>query len=385
MKIAFDGQLFLKGKKAGIAWSAHNLILELAKYEENECTIQYFSHRSAPEQLENLKIYQENKCNLECCKWFSYVLYRIIWLFVPVPYRFFFRTKPDITQFFNFTIPPGVSGQRIVILHDMAYKSCPYTVKLKTRLWLELSIKKTCSRADHIITVSEFSKQEIARYLKIPREKITVVPNAVDHHVYHTNYTGKQIQMVKDKYGIEKDYFLYIGTIEPRKNLERLILAYAKLQKEKKYVPQLVLAGAKGWRCKNIYEKVQRLNLRNRILFPGYVDQEDSPLLMCGAVAFVFPSLYEGFGMPPLEAMACGTPVIASAVTALPEVVKDAGILVDPRSVKEICTAMKELLENEAYRKELGVLGMRRAQKYTWQKSAEMLMEIYRRKIYECV
>lgn len=120
-------------------------------------------------------------------------------------------------------------------------------------------------------------------------------------------------------------------------------------------------------------------------MFPGYVDQEDSPLLMCGAVAFVFPSLYEGFGMPPLEAMACGTPVIASAVTALPEVVKDAGILVDPRSVKEICTAMKELLENEAYRKELGVLGMRRAQKYTWQKSAEMLMEIYRRKIYECV
>ena len=191
--------------------------------------------------------------------------------------------------------------------------------------------------------------------------------------------------MVKDKYGIEKDYFLYIGTIEPRKNLERLILAYAKLQKEKKYVPQLVLAGAKGWRCKNIYEKVQRLNLRNRILFPGYVDQEDSPLLMCGAVAFVFPSLYEGFGMPPLEAMACGTPVIVSAVTALPEVVKDAGILVDPRSVKEICTAMKELLENEAYRKELGLLGMRRAQKYTWQKSAEMLMEIYRRKIYECV
>ena len=240
---------------------------------------------------------------------------------MPLPWHWFFHTEADLVQFFNFTIPPGVSGKRIAMVHDMAYRTCPYTVHRKTRVWLELNMKRTGRRADHIVTVSEFSKKEIIKYLHIPEEKITVVPNAVDHAIYRPDYTQEQIQKVLKRYHIQREYFLYLGTIEPRKNLERLIGAYGQLCREKTGIPQLVLAGKKGWLCGDIYEKARRLNLGDNILFTGYVNQEDSPVLMCGAEAFVFPSLYEGFGM----------------------------------------------------------LGLERAKKYSWAKSAEMLMIVYRK------
>lgn len=376
MKIAFDGQLLLGKDRTGIAWNAHNLILELAKDQDNECTIQYFKSRHTSSQ--RLEEYQRAGCRAECCSWFRYVLYKYLWLVFPVPYRIFFHTRPDITQFFNFTVPPGVRGKRIVFIHDLAYRACPQTVGRKTRVWLELSMKKSCRHADHIVTVSKFSKREIMKYLHVPKEKITVVPNAVDHTVYHADYTQEQIQKVQNKLGIEREYFLYLGTIEPRKNLERLICAYARLCGNKKQVPQLVLAGRRGWLCDGIYQKARELDPGgNNILFTGYVSQEDSPILMCGARAFVFPSLYEGFGMPPLEAMACGTPVITSNVTALPEVVADAGITVDPKSEVQICQAMKKILEDDSIREKYQKLGQQRASKYTWKHSARRLSSLY--------
>lgn len=380
MKIAFDAQLFLKGDKTGIAWNAHYLILELAKDASNECVLQCFAFRCTKEQLQVFRVYQDMGCRIECCHWFKYALYKLLWVIFPVPHSFFFHTKADITQFFNFAVPPGVKGKRIAMIHDMAYKSYPHTVNKKTRVWLELCMKKSCRHADHIVTVSDFSKREIIRYLHVSQEKITVVPNAVDHTVYHANYTEKQIQKVLDKYQVEREYFLYLGTIEPRKNLERLLGAYEKLYQTKKkamHIPQMVLAGKKGWLYEGIYEKARRLNMGNKILFLGYVAPQDSPLLMCGAKAFVFPSLYEGFGMPPLEAMACGTPVITSNTAALPEVAGGAGILVNPESEEEICRAMQVLLEDDAYRKKLSVLGLERAAEYTWQKSASLLFNIY--------
>ena len=209
-------------------------------------------------------------------------------------------------------------------------------------------MRTSCRHADHIVTVSAFSKKEIMRLLHVPEGKITVIPNAVDHTVYHTDYSKDQLKMVRSRYGIREDYFLYLGTIEPRKNLERLLDAYARLCREKPDTPQLVLAGRRGWLCDGIYEKARSLNLGNKILFTGYVRQQDSPMLMCGAAAFVFPSLYEGFGMPPLEAMACGTPVITSNTTSLPEVAGDAAVLVNPKSRSEIYRAMKQMLEDSS-------------------------------------
>ena len=379
MKIVFDGQLFLKGNKTGIAWNAHHMIQELAKYPENECIIQCFAWNYEKGQLQRLEGYRESGCRIECCRWFKNAWYKYLWAVFPMPYHFFFPTQADITQFFNFAVPPGVRGKRVTVIHDMAYRSCPQTVHKKTRIWLELTMKKTCRHADHILTVSRFSKREIMKYLHVPGEKITVVPNAVDHAVYHPGYTKSRIQQVRDRFRIEKDYFLYLGTIEPRKNLERLIGAYAKLCRVMKQVPQLVLAGQKGWLCERIYEKARRLDMGNRILFTGYDSERDSPALMCGAKVFLFPSLYEGFGMPLLEAMACGTPVIASNTTALPEVAGGAGILVDPKSETQICKAMQRMLMDDECRRECRRCGLERAAAYTWAGSAEKVMDVYRR------
>lgn len=376
MKIALEAQLLLGKERTGIAWNAHNLILELAKDPENECTLQYFKSRRAA--LSALEEYQKAGCRIECCGWFSYTLYKLLWLVLPVPYRWFFRTKPDVTQFFNFAVPPGVRGKRVVFIHDMAYLVCPQTVGRKTRIWLELCMKRSCRHASHIVTVSQFSKREIMRCLHIPEQKITVVPNAVDTAVYHAGYTENQIKKARDRYGIAQNYFLYLGTIEPRKNLERLLDAYAKLCREKPDAPQLVLAGRKGWLCDGIYEKARSLHLGDKVLFTGYVRQQDSPALLCGAKAFVFPSLYEGFGMPPLEAMACKTPVITSNVTSLPEVTGDAALLVNPKSKQEIYRAMKRLLEEESIQERCRKLGAERAKQYTWEKSAKMLLDVYR-------
>lgn len=379
MKIAFDGQLVMEENKTGIAWSAHNLILALAKYPENECIIQCFSMHHTKEKLDTLKIYEDAGCQIECCRWFHYSLYKMLWIFIPIPHRIFFRTKVDVTQFFNYIVPPGARRKCVAVIHDMAYKSCPQTVNKKTLYWLKTSLKRSCRHADHIITDSKFSRSEIIKYLHIPSKQITVVPAAVNHSVYHTAYSKAQINKVLDKLEIDRKYFLYLGTIEPRKNLERLISAYAKLCRKEKGVPQLVLAGGRGWLCEGIYKKAHEMNLGSKIRFTGYVEQEDSPLLMCGAMAFVFPSLYEGFGMPPLEAMSCGTPVIASNTSSLPEVVGDAGILVNPLSEEEILAAMKTMMENERYREELRVRGLKRAEKFTWEKSAEELMKVYRK------
>lgn len=377
MRIVFDGQLFLKGDKTGIAWNAHNLIMELAKYPGNECVIQCFTFRCTDGQMRRLREYQKMGCRIECCRWFKSGWYKLLWAFAPAPHCFFFRTKADIAQFFNFAVPPGVNGRRVALVHDMAYKSCPHAVSKKTRIWLELCMEKSCRHADHIVTVSEFSKQEIMKYLRVPEEKVTVVPNAVDHAVYHPGYTKAQIQKVLGKYGIKGEYFLYLGTIEPRKNLERLIGAYGKLCRERAHAPQLVLAGGRGWLCEGIYQKACRMDMGDQILFTGYVRQEDSPALMCGAKAFVFPSLYEGFGMPPLEAMACGTPVIASNTASMPEVMGDAGMLVDPGSEEEICRAMRTAMDDDACMDRYRKLGLQRAKGYTWAKSARMLMDVY--------
>ncbi len=374
MKIAFDGCLLLKGDRTGIAWNAHNLILELLKYPENECTIRCFRN-SGPERLEE---YAKAGCQIESCRWFGHSIYKMLQAVFPVPYSLFFHTDAEITQFFNFTVPPGVRGKKVVFIHDMAYKSCPHTVRKKTRIWLEMCLKNSCRRADLILTVSEFSRQEIARYLPVSKGRIRVVANAVDHTLYHTNYRRSQIREVLGRYGITQEYFLYLGTIEPRKNLERLLDAYAELNRKRSQVPLLVLAGKKGWMCERIYEKAAEYGLQNKVLFPGYVNQKDSPLLMCGARAFVFPSLYEGFGMPPLEAMACGTPVITSNTTALAEVAEGAAVMVHPLCREEIGMAMEKLMDDDEYADQLKAAGSKRAAEYTWEKSAAALMELYR-------
>lgn len=379
MKIAFDGQFFLKGNKTGVAWSADNVIRNMAQWKNISRQIQCFGLGYSRRQKEQAFRYEEENCTVKMCHWFHDVLYRMIWNYIPVPYSVFFGKSADVSIFFNFIVPPGVRGKKIAVIHDMAYMSCPETVRGKTRRMLKTSMKNSCKRADKIITISEFSKSEILKYLPVEPDKIEVVPWGVDFNVYHDQYPADKIELTVGKYCAEEEYILYLGTIEPRKNLERLIRAYAMLYDKDRNIPALVLAGQKGWYYDEILGSVKELHLEEKVKFLGYVPEEDVPLLLCGAKMFVFPSLYEGFGLPPLEAMACGTPVVTSNAASLPEFTKDVAILVDPLDIASIAEGMDMVLRDDRLREELIEKGLNRSREYTWSRSAERIMNICKR------
>ena len=185
------------------------------------------------------------------------------------------------------------------------------------------------------------------------------------------------IEELKRRMHLQTNYFLYLGTLEPRKNLDRLIRAYALLKQQHPDAPQLVLAGGYGWRNNHIYQLVQTLHLEDDVLFTEYVPEEDVQPLLCGAMAFVFPSVYEGFGMPPLEAMACGTPVLTTRAASLPEVVGDAAVIVDPHHTEDIAQGLEKLFLDAALRERLQKEGLRRAAMFSWENAAAALYDVY--------
>lgn len=382
MKIAFDAQLLFEKQKTGIGWTTDYIVRNLIHEYDNEYYLNYFSIRNNREKDELIQKYNESGCKVNKCNWFHNAIYKRTWNNIPIPYSLFFRNKVEITQFFNYDIPPGVKGKAVTFVYDMVYKAFPETVSRKTMQMLDYNLAKTCERADHIITISEFSKSEIMRYMNISSDKISVMPCGVDLSKYHPNYSIDRIEGIKKKYTInDSEYILYLGTLEPRKNIERLVEAYAQLKKNISDPPKLVLAGKKGWMYDEIFKKVELYQLKNDVIFTDYIDDKDVALLLKGALIFVFPSIYEGFGLPPLEAMACGTPVIVSNQASLPEVVGDAGYLIDPYSINELANAMKELVTNDILRMQISKKGLLHAKSYSWKASAEQLMKIYRKLI----
>jgi len=377
LNITFDAQLLMKGEITGIGWCAENILHCMPQYQHN-LTLNCFTLGYNENQFGNVLKYRELGYKIEKCGWFHDVIYRILCNLIPVPYSLFYHKRTDITIFFNYIVPPGVKGRKITFVYDMAFKSYPETVRYKTKHMLNIGLQKSCKRADKIITISEFSKGEIIRYLGISEDKIAVMPCGVDFTKYHPNYTMDEVDEVKKKYHITEDYLLYLGTLEPRKNIIRLIQAYAQLKAANSRIPKLVLAGRKGWMYDSIFATVKELQLEDDLIFTGYIEAQEAPILMKGALAFLFPSLYEGFGMPPLEAMACGTPVLVSNAASLPEVVGDAGVYVDPMSTQSIREGIEYLLESEDLRSDLSRRGLERARLFSWDRSAEIVDQAIR-------
>ena len=378
MRITFDAVPICSDKMTGIGWCELGQTRALAElFPENKYEYSFFTSGDK-ERVKRVKKLAGREIKLNTSR-FSGFVYRAVSTFLPVPYSFFFGRKSDITHFFNYIIPPFVHGKKVVTVHDMVYKTFPDTVRGRTKYMLDTGLKRSMKRADLIVTDSEFSKKEIIKYFPQYESKIRVVPCGVDHRRFRPCEAPERIPEVKKSLEIEGDYFLYVGTIEPRKNLERLITAYASfVKKAGKDSPKLVLAGGKGWLDQGIYSRVEKLGMAEKIIFTKYVPSEDMNPLMCGALAFVFPSLYEGFGMPPLEAMACGVPVLSSGEASLPEVTGDCAVICDAYDDNSIAEGMYSLYSNEELRRELGQKGLERAKSFTWERSAEMLMDVYR-------
>lgn len=377
MNIAFDAVPLISDRITGIGWCEAGQTMAMARlYPENSYSYSFFTSGDSS-RTDRLRPFAQDNIALNSSG-FSGYLYRAASTFLPVPYSAFFGKKADITHFFNYIVPPGVHGETVVTVHDMVYKAFPETVRARTKFMLDTGLKRSMNRAGLIVTDSEFSKREILKYFPQHEKKLRVVPCGVDTKKFCPCEDKEKIAAVKSSLDIEGDYFLYLGTIEPRKNLERLIDAYHIFSGRVKDCPKLVLAGGKGWLYDGIFSKVQELKLTDKVLFTKYVPAEDMNPLMCGALAFVFPSIYEGFGMPPLEAMACGVPVLASGEASLPEVTGDCAVIADVFSAESIAEGLYKLCTDEELRRELSRKGHERAQEFTWERSAEILYNVYR-------
>lgn len=264
------------------------------------------------------------------------------------------------------TRPPGA-----VTVHDLGYLYFPEAHPPRQRWYLDWSTRHNARTARVVIGDSDATRQDlIARYGVPPSKIVVAYPGSNPDLAPVTD--PAIIAAVKRRYGVQGDYFLHVGTLQPRKNLARLIQAYANLQTATQV--QLVLAGKKGWLYDDLFRQVRRLGLEGRVHFIGYVDDADKAALLSGALAYVFPSLYEGFGFPALEAQACDTPLICADSSSLPEVAGDAALLVHPTDVDGLAHAMARLLTDAALRADLVARGRRNRQRFSWRACAETVM-----------
>ena len=264
----------------------------------------------------------------------------------------------------------------VVTVHDLGYRHYPQTHRPLDRWYLDWTTRRHTRAARRLIADSEATRQDLVDFYRADPGRISVVYLGRDETLAPVT-DPDIIARTKAAYHIEGDYLLYLGTLHPRKNLVRLIKAFHRaLGSIRDNQLKLVIAGQRGWLDYDIFAIVRQLGLTNRVLFPGYVADVAKPALLSDALAYVFPSLYEGFGLPVLEAMACGTPVLTSNCSSLPEVAGQAGLLVDPRRTDEIAAGLVEMVNNGELRRRLVEQGFEQIQKFSWQKAGAEVLSI---------
>lgn len=290
------------------------------------------------------------------------------------------RRRPVDLLHVQYTAPPFTPCPVVATIHDLAFEHLPETFKRRSWIQLRLTVRNTAKKAAHIITVSDYSRRDIIETYGIDPECVSVTPEAAASQFVPVN-DDRELERIRQTYGIGSEYVLCVGAIQPRKNLGRLIAAYSLLRRAhpEGKLPKLVLAGKCAWLYDETLRTIKELEVSNSVILTGYVPESDLPALYSGALCFVYPSYFEGFGLPPLEAMRCGTPVIVGNKTSLPEVVGDAGLLVDPFDVNEIASAIEKLINNSDLRSLLSVKGLERAKEFDWKKTARQTLAVYQK------
>jgi glycosyltransferase involved in cell wall biosynthesis len=288
------------------------------------------------------------------------------------------RRHPVDVLHVQYTAPPFSPCPLVVNIHDLSFEHLPETFKRRSRMQLRMTVRRSARRATQILALSEYGRNDIIRTYNISPNKVTVVPLAAPAH-FEPIVDKKKLQQVRQTYGIDGDYLLSVGSVQPRKNLTRLLQAYSILrmtQPEGK-LPILVIVGKHAWLYHETLRAVNELGLTDSVVLTGYVPEADLPPLYSGALGLVYPSYFEGFGLPPLEAMKCGAPVIVGNKTSLPEVVGDAAILVNPFAVGEIAGAIKQLISDTGLRESLRARGLERAKLFDWRETARKTLLVY--------
>ncbi len=267
---------------------------------------------------------------------------------------------------------PILHNRHVVTIHDASILDHPEWFSPRFAAWYKFLLPILAKRASRLLTVSEFSRRRLAETLSVPPEKISVVPCATNEKRFAPS-SPEDIERTRQRMNLPRSYVLTLGSLEPRKNTAGLLEAWGALLERRAVPPEtsLVVAGGKN----SLFREIGLSSVPDRVVFTGYVADEDLPALYSGALAFVYPSLYEGFGLPPLEAMACGTPTITSNSTSIPEVTGDAALLVNPRDTDSIAEGIHAILEDESLREKMSADGVERARSFRWEDSARMVRE----------
>jgi len=377
MKIGFDIDS-LTIKSGGIGRYAVNLINGIAKVSLNKTQneIFIFFHNSFDRSL--IEKYPHIKFVKKYTNIKSNVLRKGI--FLPFSIQ---SIKIDLFHGLDHIGIPFIYKSKtckyVVTIHDLITLIYPDKFTLKHRLIQNTLLPKVLRKADRIIANSNSTKNDIIRLYPEYESKIKVIYEGIDSKFFQRD--SKEIERTLKKYNIDYKYFLFLGTIEPRKNIINVIEAFIKLKQEGNVEQKLVITGRKGWLYKEILEKMQKAPFFQDIVFTDFINDEDLPFLYSGADIFLYPSLYEGFGLPVLEAMACGVPVITSNISSLPEVAGDAALLVNPMNVEEIARAVETLKRDRKLREKMRKKALERAKLFSWEKAAKETLKIYEKTI----
>jgi glycosyltransferase involved in cell wall biosynthesis len=305
---------------------------------------------------------------------------RLIWMQCLLP-GLIQRSRPQLCHFPNAMAPLWQPQPFVLTIHDASlFLFSDYHPRARL-LSLRLALPLVARRAAAVITVSHHARQELISILNLDSEKVHVVHEAAPA-AFERVTDGDHLAALRRKYRLPDRFLLHVGTLEPRKNLRRLVRALSQVRRRGHDV-SLVLVGARGWHMNGFQAEIESLSMSDAVLFTGYVPDEDLPGLFSLATLFVYPSLYEGFGLPPIEAMACGTPVLASNRGSLPEVCGEAAHLVDPEDEQALVEALVALLGDAGWREELGRRGPARAWTFSWERAARETTAIYRRVMAE--
>ena len=380
-RICFDLQPLIS-KRSGVGWYTYNIINNI---EAEDMLVQgmcfdFLGRNNVRERLEDIKAE-----NLYINKWLPSKVYRLLTGLLPVNYDWFFPGG-DIYHYFNFTAPSISRRKKVIItIHDMVYKILPETVSYKTLYILNREMERSVKRADAIITVSENSRKDILRFHDVESDRISIVNPGIDYDFFKAaqDMDGNTLSMVRKKYNLPDRFILYLGTIEPRKNITALVGAYEKLPEDIRREFKLVIAGGVGWKADGILKRIKESPEAANIMRIGYVDEADKHFIYGAAAVFVFPSLYEGFGIPVIEAMASGTPVVTSSNSSLPEAGGDAALYSDANDIEAISDNILRVLTDKELEAEMIRRGMKHAASFSWKKSAGKTVEVYRRLLEE--
>ncbi len=375
MKIAVNTRFLIKNRLEGIGWFTYETLKRITSNHPEHSFI-FFFDRAYPKEF----IFSNNVTPEILFPSARHPFLWYYWFERAIP-RAIKKHQPDLFISTDGYLSLSASTKTLLVMHDLSFEHYPNDVPFTARKYYKYFSKRYAKKANRLVTVSEYTKNDIIKTYGIAEDKIDIVYNGVNEVFKPLNQADKQ--NIKDRYTRGADYFIYVGSLHPRKNILSLLKAFEQYKRTSQSDIKLVIVGRKAWKNSDMLGFYNSMKHKQDVIFTGHLLMEELCLVLGTALALVYISYFEGFGIPLLEAMYCDVPIITSNVTSMPEVAGKAALLVDPFSIDEITAAMKKIAEDETLRKKLIMEGIKQREKFSWDKSAARLWQSIEKMLYK--